>query len=61
MTARLSQNAANVNLQNATVLLQIESVITKCVDFITNCNSSCKLQRLLQNTSVQSRRIKNSN
>ena len=38
----LLQNALGILFQNATVLLQNVTVVTKCVDFITNC-------KLLQN------------
>ena len=41
---RLTQNASGCLLQNATVLLQIATVITKAVDFITKCDSYHKLQ-----------------
>ena len=57
----LLQNASAFLLQNATVLLETTTVITKYADFITGCNSYCKLARLLQNASVQSGIIKNSN
>ena len=41
-------------LQTAlSVLLQNLSVITKCVDFITKWDSYYKMQRLLQNASVE--------
>ena len=49
----LSQNASDFLLHNAIVLLQIATVMTKCVHFITKCDSYYKLQRLLQNASVQ--------
>ena len=41
-------------LQNATVLWQYTTIVTKCIDFITKCDSFYKLRRLLQNGSVQS-------
>ena len=39
-------------LQNATVLLQIATVITKYIDFIKKCDSYYKMRRLLQNALV---------
>ena len=48
----LLQNVLGILLQNATVLVQNVTVITNYVDFITNCDSYCKMQRLLQNVSV---------
>ena len=41
----LLQNVIGILLQNVTV-------ITNYVDFITNCDSHCKMQRLLQNALV---------
>ena len=49
----LLQNASGYLLQNATVFLQIVTVITKCVDFITKYGSFFKSQHLSQNMSVQ--------
>ena len=49
----LSQNASDFLLHNAIVLLQIATVMIKCVHFITKCDTYYKLQRLLQNASVQ--------
>ena len=46
------QKASCFLLQNAIVLLQIETVITKCVDFIMKCRSYYKMRHLWQNGSV---------
>ena len=35
----LLQNVPGLLLQNATVLLQFATVNTKCVDFVTKCDS----------------------
>ena len=48
----LLQNALGILFQNATVLLQNVTVVTKCVDFIINCNSYYKMRRLLQNALI---------
>ena len=40
-------------LQNISgVLLQNTTVITKCIDFISRCESYYKMRRILQNASV---------
>ena len=40
-------------LQNVSaVLLQNTTVITRCIDFISKCESYYKMQRILQNASV---------
>ena len=49
----LLQNASGFLLQNETVLLQNATVITKCDDFITKCDSYYKMQRLLQIAAVR--------
>ena len=41
-------------LQDATVLLQITTVITNCDDFITKCHSYYKMRHLLQIATVHS-------
>ena len=43
----LLQNVSAFFLQNATV-------ITKCDDFVTKCDSYYKMRRLLQNASINS-------
>ena len=43
-------------LQNATVLLQNATVITKCDDFMTKRGSYYKMQRLLQIATVHRQR-----
>ena len=48
----LLQNASGFSLQNAAVLLQNATVITKCDDFITKYNSYYKMRRLLQIATV---------
>ena len=50
----LLQNGLGFLLQNVTVSLQIATVITKCVNFITKCNRFYKIQRLLQKRSINS-------
>ena len=50
----LLQNASGFLLQNATVLLGNATVIRKCDDFITKCDSCYKIRRLLQIATVQS-------
>ena len=45
-------------LQDATVLLQITTVITNCDDFITKCHSYYKMRRLLQIATVHSWKYK---
>ena len=50
----LLQNASGFLLQNATVLLQNVTVITKYNDFITKCDSYYKMRRLLQIATVRS-------
>ena len=49
----LLQNALGFLLQNATVLLQIATFVTKCVDFIEKRDTYYKICSLLQNTLVQ--------
>ena len=49
----LLQNASDFSSQHATVLLQNATVITTCEDFITKCDSYCKMRRLLQIVKVQ--------
>ena len=49
----LLQNTSGCVSQNVTVLLQLATVITKCVDVITKYDSYYKLRSLLQNASVQ--------
>ena len=49
----LSQNAIAIFLQNVSdVLLQNTSVVTKCIDFISKCESYYKMRHILQNASV---------
>ena len=51
-TTILLQNALAFLLQIATVLLQNVTLIIKFDDFITKCDSYCKMRRLLKNASV---------
>ena len=51
-TIILLQNVSDCFPQNATVLLQIATFITKCVKFTTKGNGYCKMRCLLQNASV---------
>ena len=47
------QSASRFLLQNAIVLFQNATVITKCEDLITKYNNYYKMQRLLQIVTVQ--------
>ena len=44
-------------MQNATVLLESATDITKCDDFITKCDSYYKMRRLLQIASLKTKCI----
>ena len=46
-TAVLFQNVTKVRYKMRKFFLEIATFITKCIDFITKCNSYCKLGRLL--------------
>ena len=49
MRQMLLQNATAILLQNVTgLLLENTTVITKCDDFVTKCDSCYKMRRLLQ-------------
>ena len=56
VTAILFSKCDRNLLQNATVLLQNVTVITKCDDFMTKRDSYYKMQRLSQIATVHSQR-----